>query len=117
VPELARAVPEPYVEVHPLLADRLGIEDGTRVLLTGRRGQVAAVAHITDAIRPDTVFMPFHWGGIGGVNRVTSDATDPISGMPEFKVCAVAVRPLSDRAGGPSELTVPTLVTPAREAP
>ena len=117
VPELARAVPEPYVEVHPLLADRLGIEHGARVLLTSRRGRVAAVAHITDGIRPDTVFMPFHWGGIGGVNRVTSDATDPISGMPEFKVCAVAMRPFTDRAGRPSELTVPTLVTTEREAP
>jgi assimilatory nitrate reductase catalytic subunit len=35
--------------------------------------------------------MPFHWPGEGMANAVTSDATDPISGMPEFKVCAVAV--------------------------
>ena len=35
--------------------------------------------------------MPFHWGGEGSANAVTNDATDPISGMPEFKVCAVSV--------------------------
>jgi assimilatory nitrate reductase catalytic subunit len=117
VPGLARAVPEPFVEMHPLLAERVGIAEGARVLLTSRRGQVVAVAHVTAGIRPDTVFMPFHWGGIGGVNRVTSDATDPISGMPEFKVCAVEVRPHTERPGARPELPVATLVTTAREAP
>jgi assimilatory nitrate reductase catalytic subunit len=50
-----------------------------------------ARARITGAIRPDTVFMPFHWSGDALANAVTNDATDPISGMPEFKVCAVSV--------------------------
>jgi assimilatory nitrate reductase catalytic subunit len=36
--------------------------------------------------------MPFHWPGVGSVNRITNDATDPVSGMPEFKVCAVDVQ-------------------------
>jgi assimilatory nitrate reductase catalytic subunit len=44
---------------------------------------------ITETIRHDTVFMPFHWGGTASVNRVTHAALDPISRMPEFKVCAV----------------------------
>jgi assimilatory nitrate reductase catalytic subunit len=44
---------------------------------------------ITESIRPDTVFMPFHWGGAGSANLVTNPALDPISKMPEFKVCAV----------------------------
>lgn len=92
VPALAGAVPEPFVEIHPLLAQRLGVEDGRPVVLTGRRGRVAAVARVTTATRPDTVFMPFHWSGVGSVNRITNDATDPISGMPEFKVCAVDVQ-------------------------
>jgi assimilatory nitrate reductase catalytic subunit len=92
VPELADAVPEPFVEIHPLLATRLGVEDGRPVVLSGRRGRVAAVARVTTATRPDTVFMPFHWPGVGSVNRITNDATDPISGMPEFKVCAVDVQ-------------------------
>nr|WP_307868234.1 molybdopterin oxidoreductase family protein [Cellulosimicrobium cellulans] len=93
VPELDRLVPEPFVELHPVLGLRLGVGDGDRARLTTRRGEIEAVARWTDRIRPDTVFMPFHWSGEGSVNRVTTDATDPISGMPEFKVCAVDVRP------------------------
>ena len=94
VPELERLVPEPYVELHPLLGTRLGVPDGGRARLASARGVVEATARWTDAVRPDTVFMPFHWGGDGSVNRVTSDAVDPVSGMPEFKVCAVSVTPV-----------------------
>jgi assimilatory nitrate reductase catalytic subunit len=50
-----------------------------------------APARLTEAIRPDTVFAPFHWGGTARANSLTSDALDPISRMPEFKVCAVRV--------------------------
>ncbi|MEK8227117.1 molybdopterin dinucleotide binding domain-containing protein [Oerskovia sp. M15] len=83
--------------MHPILGFRLGIQDGDPVRLTSSRGEVRAPARWSDRIRTDTVFMPFHWSGIGSVNRITTDATDPISGMPEFKVCAVNVAP-----GGPS---------------
>jgi assimilatory nitrate reductase catalytic subunit len=99
VAELERLVAEPYVELHPMLGYRIGVSDGARVRLTSERGRVEATARWTDAIRPDTVFMPFHWSGIGSVNQVTTDATDPISGMPEFKVCAVDVAPAPAEAG------------------
>lgn len=98
VPELDRIVPEPYVELHPQLGLRTGVADGARVRVTSARGSVEAVARWTDAVRPDTVFMPFHWSGAGSVNRVTSDAVDPISAMPEFKVCAVRVSPVTQDA-------------------
>jgi assimilatory nitrate reductase catalytic subunit len=93
VPALAAAVPGPSAEVHPLLAARLGVVDGERVRLTSSRGSVAVPARITDSIRPDTIFVPFHWGGAASENRLTTDATDPVSGMPEFKVCAVDITP------------------------
>lgn len=100
VPELQAAVPEPFVELHPLLADRLGASDGDLIRLETRRGVIRAKARLTSAVRPDTVFMAFHWAGEGSVNRLTTDATDPVSGMPEFKVCAVDVRlDESPRAG------------------
>ncbi len=99
VPELDRLVPEPFVELHPVLGVRLGVGDGDRARLTTRRGAIEAVARWTDRIRPDTVFMPFHWSGEGSVNRVTTDATDPVSGMPEFKVCAVDVRRAPEAQG------------------
>jgi assimilatory nitrate reductase catalytic subunit len=93
VAALAQVVPSAYVEVHPLLATRLGVAEGDVVRLTTARGAVSVPARVTDTVRPDTVFMPFHWPGGASVNRLTNDATDPVSGMPEFKVCAVDVRP------------------------
>ncbi|MCR6491070.1 hypothetical protein LJB74_01055 [Cellulomonas sp. P24] len=92
VPALAAAQPDPYVELHPLLADRIDVEDGALVEVTSARGTAVVVAHVTARTRQDVVFMPFHWSGSGSANRLTTDATDPISGMPEFKVCAVDVR-------------------------
>jgi assimilatory nitrate reductase catalytic subunit len=91
VPALRRAAPEAFVELHPDLAARLGVGDGDPVRVTSRRGELRAPARLTPTIRPDTVFAPFHWGGAARANSVTNDAVDPVSGMPEFKVCAVRV--------------------------
>jgi assimilatory nitrate reductase catalytic subunit len=99
VPALAAAQPEPFAELHPALADRLGVADGELVELTTARGTGTVVARVTAATRPDTVFLPFHWSGPGSANRLTTDAVDPVSGMPEFKVCAVDVR-AAGTAGG-----------------
>lgn len=93
VPALAAAQPEPYVEMHPWLADRLGLADGDLAAVTSARGTAVAATRVTPTARPDTVFMPFHWPGEGSANRLTTDATDPVSGMPEFKVATVDVRP------------------------
>ena len=93
VDELNAAQPEPFVEMHPLLADRLDLADGELATLTTARGEATAQVRVTEALRPDTVFMPFHWPGAGSANRLTNDATDPVSGMPEFKVTAVAIAP------------------------
>jgi assimilatory nitrate reductase catalytic subunit len=89
VDALNRAAPESFVELHPDLARALGVEDGTRVSVISRRGAATAPARLSRAIRPDTVFMPFHWPGTGRANSVTNPALDPISKMPEFKTCAV----------------------------
>ncbi|WP_036554960.1 molybdopterin oxidoreductase family protein [Nocardioides insulae] len=78
----------PFVELHPLLADRIGAVDGEALIVTTRRGTMRAPARVVRTIRPDTVFVPFHWVG---ANRLTNDALDPSSRMPEFKVCAARV--------------------------
>ena len=78
----------PFVELHPTLAARLGVAASGPVSVTTRRGTMTAPARVSDGIRPDTVFVPFHWVG---ANRLTNDALDPASRMPEFKVCAAAV--------------------------
>lgn len=102
VVSLLEARPGPFVEMHPLLADRLGIEDGTEVRLRTRRGEATAPARLSERIRPDTVFMPFHYSGPGSANLLTNDATDPLSGMPEFKMTAVEILPALRPEKGPS---------------
>ncbi|GAA1107153.1 molybdopterin oxidoreductase family protein [Kribbella jejuensis] len=91
VPELAEAEPEVYAEVHPRVAAQLGIGDGRPVRLRTARGSMVLPARITPDVRPDTVFVPFHFGGAEAVNELTNDALDPVSRMPEFKACAVQV--------------------------
>jgi len=91
VPGLLAAEPAPQAEVHPDLAARLSLDDGDRVELTSRRGSARVAVRITDTVRPDTVFLPFHWGDEGAANLLTNDVLDPVSRMPEFKVCAVQV--------------------------
>ncbi|MDX2598794.1 molybdopterin oxidoreductase family protein [Streptomyces caniscabiei] len=91
VDELNAAAPGPFVELHPRLAERLGAAEGDPVAVVSRRGRAVAPARITTGIRPDTVFMPFHWPGEGRANTLTNPALDPTSRMPEFKTCAVRV--------------------------
>ncbi|WP_407564824.1 molybdopterin oxidoreductase family protein [Streptomyces sp. 184] len=91
VSELNAASPGPYVQMHPELAARVGADEGDPVAVLSRRGRAVAPALISTAIRPDTVFMPFHWAGAGRANSLTNPALDPVSRMPEFKVCAVRV--------------------------
>jgi assimilatory nitrate reductase catalytic subunit len=82
---------QPYVELHPELAARLGVDDGATVRVTTRRGDAVAPVRISATIRPDTVFMPFHYAGAARANTLTNAALDPVSRMPEFKVCAARV--------------------------
>lgn len=111
VAELNAAAPGPFVELHPRLAERIGVAEGEPVAVTSRRGRAVAPARITVAIRADTVFMPFHWAGEGRANTLTNPALDPVSKMPEFKVCAVRVEagdtPQSEVTGAVSAETQP----------
>jgi assimilatory nitrate reductase catalytic subunit len=91
--------PEPRLEIHPRLAERLGIADGDWVTAESRRGACTLRAQVVQTIRPDTVFMPYHWAGRKSANQLTIAAQDPISKIPEYKVCAVRVF----KAEGPPE--------------
>lgn len=83
--------PEPRVELHPRLAEQLGIADNDWTTVQSRRGEITLRAMVVRTIRPDTVFVPYHWGGRKSINRLTIAAQDPISKIPEYKVCAVRV--------------------------
>ena len=91
IAELQEMSPSPLAEMHPATARRYHLEPGATVTLGTRRGTAEFKLKITRNIREDTVFVPFHWGGIQAANRLTNPALDPTSKMPEFKVCAVRV--------------------------
>jgi assimilatory nitrate reductase catalytic subunit len=84
--------PEPRIEMHPQLAERLSIRDGDWTTVESRRGACTLRAQVVKTIRPDTIFIPYHWSGPRSVNHLTIAAQDPISKIPEYKVCAVRVR-------------------------
>lgn len=83
--------PEPLCEMHPILAEKLGVRDGDIVSVITRRGEMTLPAQVVKSIRPDTVFVPYHWPGRKAANQLTIRALDPISKIPEFKVCACRV--------------------------
>jgi formylmethanofuran dehydrogenase subunit D len=88
----------PFVEIHPVDAVALDIVGGQPVELTSRRGRAVLPAVVTDQVRPGNCFVPFHWNDEHGeyltINALTNDAVDPDSLQPEFKVCAVSLRPV-----------------------
>jgi assimilatory nitrate reductase catalytic subunit len=94
VAQLRDAEPESFVEMHPDTARGLGIAADDLVRLISRRGRIVVKARLTSDIRLDTLFVPFHWSGTAAVNALTHAALDPISRIPEFKVCAVRVEKL-----------------------
>jgi assimilatory nitrate reductase catalytic subunit len=83
--------PEPQCEMHPVLAKRLNLKHGDMVRIITRRGEIVVPLQVVKTIRPDTVFVPYHWPGRKAANLLTNRALDPISKIPEYKVCACRV--------------------------
>jgi assimilatory nitrate reductase catalytic subunit len=85
---LVEQCPHPYVEIHPRMAERCGIREGDAVEVATRRGAIVLPAKVVSTIRPDTVFIPYHWPGPLSANVLTARNLDPVSRIPEFKVSA-----------------------------
>jgi assimilatory nitrate reductase catalytic subunit len=83
--------PAPRVEIHPRLAAKHGIADGDWVRITTRRSTLTVQALVVRTIRPDTVFVPYHWAGRQSANLLTHRTLDPRSKIPEFKVSACRI--------------------------
>jgi assimilatory nitrate reductase catalytic subunit len=96
---LVKQYPEPRIEIHPRLASTLGIADGDWATAETRRGAITLRAMVVTTIRPDTIFIPCHWPRRKSPNRLTVAAQDPISKIPQYKVCGCRVK----RADGPPE--------------
>jgi len=84
----------PYIEIHPDDAKRLGIHDRLPVMVSTRRGEVKALARVSDIVIPGHLFMTFHFEE-GAANVLTNNALDPVAKIPEFKVCAAQIREAS----------------------
>ncbi|MFN8219659.1 MAG: molybdopterin oxidoreductase family protein [Fimbriimonadales bacterium] len=97
---LVNLCPEPFVEIHPVLAEHQGIANGDWVRVESRRGHVILQARVVTTIRPDTVFIPYHWPGKRAANNLTIRAYDPLSKIPEFKKAAVRIA----KAVGPEQV-------------
>ena len=91
IPELTERRPALVAQLHPATALRHGIGEGDGIRISSDRGTVRARAELTSDIRPDTVFLPFHYPDAESANLLTSDRVDPHSAMPEFKRALVTV--------------------------
>jgi len=78
------------VEINPEDAQRLGLNNRDRLRVTSRRGSLQAEAWITGRVPPGMVYANFHFPE-SSANELTIAALDPISKIPEYKVCAVKV--------------------------
>ncbi len=82
--------PDEFLEINAIDADKLGICEGDKVRVTSRRGSVEIAVHITDKVECGLVFTSFQYPDVP-INKLTNPARDPISKIPEYKVCAVKV--------------------------
>jgi formate dehydrogenase major subunit/formate dehydrogenase alpha subunit len=85
---LNERAPESFVEITRGDAQQLGLADGEPVTIASRRGKIEAMVRISRKAVDGTVFIPFHFAQ-AAANKLTNAALDPVSGIPEFKVCAV----------------------------
>ncbi|HEX9038159.1 MAG TPA: formate dehydrogenase subunit alpha [Ktedonobacterales bacterium] len=91
-PFLREQAPYPWVEVHQETAERLGIQDNDWVTVRTRRGEMTAPALVVRSIRPDTLFIPYHYGHTQAANILTNPVLEPMNKIPEYKVCAAELQ-------------------------
>ncbi|MEC4892203.1 MAG: nitrate reductase [Oscillatoria sp. PMC 1051.18] len=99
IEKITKMHPNPFLEVHPRDASKLGVEDGCLVEVRSRRGMNRLPVKVTKAIAPGTVFVPMHWGELWAqdaeANALTHPESCPYSKQPELKACAVQIVPVT----------------------
>ena len=90
--------PEPVASVHPLDLANLGIEPGDTLTVASRRGSISLYARADDGTPRGAVFVPFCYYE-AAANMLTNPVLDPFGKIPEFKYCAVRVRPAAEDPG------------------
>ncbi|QPM91343.1 nitrate reductase [Pseudooceanicola algae] len=96
-PRLSSHLAEPFLEIHPEDAARLGISAAGLVQVTSPHGRGILRALITDRVRPGDIFAPMHWTGetapSARIDSLVAPVTDPVSGQPESKASVAAIAP------------------------
>jgi predicted molibdopterin-dependent oxidoreductase YjgC len=97
--QIDHAAPEPLVEINPIDAQHLRIDDGQWVRVTSRRGAIELRAKVTPKSSHGVVFIPFHFAE-AAANELTNDALDPLALIPEYKVSAVKIERINLNSQG-----------------
>ncbi|MEX0270734.1 molybdopterin oxidoreductase family protein [Leptolyngbyaceae cyanobacterium UHCC 1019] len=99
IEKIRRMHPNPFLEIHPRDAAKIGVEDHSIIEVRSRRGVARFPAKVTTAIAPGTVFVPIHWGELWAdqaeANAMTHERSCPDSKQPELKACAVQLTPIA----------------------
>jgi NAD-dependent formate dehydrogenase catalytic subunit len=82
---------EGFIEINYKDAEKLGIENGERIIVSSRRGEITATAHVGRKVSEGETWMPFHFED-SPVNMITNAELDDIARIPEYKVCAVRIK-------------------------
>jgi len=85
---LNERAPESFVELSAEDAKKFGIEDKSMISVASRRGEITVRVNVSEKVESGTVFIPFHYAE-AAANKLTNAALDPVSNIPEYKVCAV----------------------------
>nr|WP_303714130.1 formate dehydrogenase subunit alpha [Methanoculleus marisnigri] len=91
---LHHEVPAGFVQINSDDAMRMNIQNGEKIKLSSRRGEVETLAKVTDEVAPGVLMMTMHFGD-AAANKLTNTALDPLSKMPELKHCAVKVEKIT----------------------
>jgi formate dehydrogenase alpha subunit len=91
--DLSNIAPQAYIELNPEDAKGLNITDGERVKVSSRRGSIEIKVKISDRVAKGRVFIPFHYRE-AAANVLTNTILDPVSKIPELKVCAIKIEPI-----------------------
>jgi ferredoxin-nitrate reductase len=99
IPKLHKMHPDPFIEIHPKDAARIGVQAQDWVEVRSRRGTARFPVTLTKGIAPGTVFVPMHWGELWAeqaeANALTHAVACPDSKQPELKACAVQLVPIT----------------------
>lgn len=119
IDKIRKMHPQPFIEIHPRDAEKLGVQEGNWVEVSSRRGIAQFPVQITKAIAPGTVFVPMHWGELWAeaaeANALTHPEMCPSSLQPELKACAVQVKllTLSQVSSEPTILASAAILSPS----